>query len=79
MGLIRGLLALPVSGPVAGVSWIARKLAETAEAELNDPAAIRRALDRLEARLEAGEIDEAAFEAEEAVLLDRLTGAGPGR
>lgn len=76
MGLLRTLLTLPVAGPMQGALWVARQLHQTAEAELNDPAALRAALDDLERRLLTGEIDEDAFEVEEAVLLDRIEAAG---
>ena len=72
MGLLRGLLSLPVSGPMRGALWIASQIQEAAEAEHTDPAAIRRALRDLEAALEAGKIDEDAFEAAEVELLSRL-------
>jgi hypothetical protein len=73
MGLLRGLLSLPVSGPMRGALWIASKIHEAAEAEHTDPAAIRHALRDLEAALEAGEIDEESFEAAELELLSRLS------
>ena len=63
MGLLSTLLTLPVSGPVKGALWTVGKVVEAAEAEFYDPAAIRRELAALERRLEAGEIDEDAFEA----------------
>ncbi len=72
MGLLTTLLTLPVSGPVRGAVWVLEKVHEAAEAQVYDPAAIKRELVDLERRLEAGEIDEAAFEAAEEVLLDRL-------
>jgi len=72
MGLIRSLLTLPVSGPMQGSLWLARKIHETAESEINDPVAIRRALGSLEADLEAGRIDEATYDAAEEVLMTRL-------
>lgn len=74
MGLLTSLLTLPVSGPVRSALWIAAKVHEAADAELRNPAAIRQALASLEADLEAGRIDEDAFEEAEAVLLDRLKG-----
>jgi Gas vesicle protein G. len=80
MGLLTTLLTLPVSGPVRGAVWTLGKVVDAAEAEFYDPAAIRRELDALEARLEAGEIDEPTFEAAEEALLDRLEdGARRGR
>ena len=75
MGLLRGLVTLPLSAPARGTLWLARKIHETAEAELNDPAAIRRELAQLEEALDAGEIDEDTYDAAEEVLLRRLTAA----
>lgn len=72
MGILSTLLTLPVSGPIKGALWVAQKIHESAEAELHDPAAIKRALIDMERRLDAGEIDEETFEAAETVLLDRL-------
>ena len=76
MGLLTTLLTLPVAGPMKGALWVAQKIHEQATAELNDPAAIREALAELEADLDAGRIDEDAFEEAEAVLLQRLTAGG---
>mgnify|MGYP001794056313 CR=1 FL=1 len=72
MGLLTSLLTLPLSGPTRGVVWVAGQIKEAAETERNDPAALRAALIALEAALIAGTIDEAAFEAEEALILARL-------
>lgn len=74
MGVLGRLLFAPLRAPVTAPLWIAAKLAEAAEDELSDPATIKRALSELEAALDAGTIDEAAYELEEAVLLRRLTG-----
>lgn len=78
MGLLTRLLTLPVSLPVSSTLWIARKIAEAAETERNDPAALKRALGALEASLEAGEIGEAEYEAAEAEILGRLGALEPG-
>ncbi len=72
MGPLAALLAFPVSGPIGAVTWIARQVAAAARRELLDPARIEAALLALEHRLEAGTIDEAGFEAEEAALLEEL-------
>ena len=72
MSLPVTLLALPVSGPIGGVLWIARQVAEAAVSEWRDPARVERALLALEKRLLAGEIDEATYDAEEATLLAEL-------
>jgi hypothetical protein len=73
MGPIGQLLALPVTGPIGALQWLARQVAEQALQQLLDPARIETALRDLERRLEAGEIDEAFFEEEEERLLLELT------
>jgi hypothetical protein len=75
MGFLSTLLTLPVSGPLAGLSFIADKLHEAALKEEFDPDAIKRRLIALEASLEAGQIDEETYEAQELALLQRLRDA----
>ena len=72
MGFVTGLAALPLTGPLSGLAWIARRIAEAAEQELHDPARIEAQLLALERQLESGEIDSATHEAREAELLDTL-------
>ncbi len=72
MSLLLNLLGLPVTAPLGALGWLARQVAEAAMQQWADPARIEAALLDLERRLERGEIDEAAFEAEEARLLDEL-------
>lgn len=72
------LLAAPVRAPLSGALWLARHIADQAEAELNDPAALKRRLAALEGAFDAGEIDEATFEAEELEIVRRLSGAADG-
>ncbi len=72
MSVLGGILGLPVSGPLLGLGWLARRIAEAAEQEMADPTRIEADLLALESRLEAGEIDIAAFEAREAELLSEL-------
>lgn len=72
MGIIRRLLALPVAGPVNGGLWIAHKIHDTAQAELNDPTALRKALVDLEGQLLAGAISEDDYDIAEADILLRL-------
>jgi hypothetical protein len=55
MGLLTGLLTLPLA-PVRGTIWIAERLLDEAERELNDPAAIEQRLDEAEAAYERGEL-----------------------
>ncbi|MFJ4501013.1 gas vesicle protein GvpG [Streptomyces sp. NPDC088864] len=78
MGLITGLLTLPVA-PVRGVVWVAEKLNEAAERELSDPRVLRAQLAVLNQELEAGDIMLEEFEREEDRLLDRLHAARAAR
>ena len=71
MGLFTGLLLLPLA-PLRGTIWIAERLAEYAEEQLDDERAIRRLLLEAEAALEAGDLSEAEFDRFEDELLDRL-------
>ena len=48
MGLLTKVLAAPVSGPVKGFTWIAKKLAEKVESEVFDPKKIQRELEDLQ-------------------------------
>ena len=71
MGLITGLLTLPLA-PVRGTVWIAERILEQAEAELDDEGAIMTQLMEIDAAREAGEVtEEDAAEAED-ILLERL-------
>jgi cytochrome c-type biogenesis protein CcmH/NrfG len=72
MGLVTGLLLAPVALPVRGLNWVFREVQETVDRELNDPDIIRRELLELQRRLDAGLIDEAAYDQAEAELLARL-------
>ena len=74
MGLISGLLMLPLA-PVRGTIWIAERIHEQAEAELNDERAIQAQLMEIEAAREAGEIDEETAAEAEDILLERLIAA----
>ena len=71
MGLFTGLLLLPLA-PLRGTIWVAERLAEYAERELNDEQTVRRLLLDAEAALEAGELTEEEYEQIEDELLDRL-------
>ena len=71
MGLFSGLLLLPLA-PVRGTVWIAERLQEQAEQEMNDESAIRQGLIDLEAARASGEYDEAELVEAENELLERL-------
>jgi len=77
MGLITGLLTLPLA-PVRGTVWIAERLLEEAERQLNDPVAIERQLTEAEAAHERGELTDDELADIEDELLRRLTGQQGG-
>jgi hypothetical protein len=72
VGLLSGLLLLPVTAPLRGLRLVLEQLQVEAEAALHDSRRLRAELFRLSMRLEIGEIDEAEYEAQEARLLERL-------
>lgn len=71
MGLVTGLLTLPLA-PVRGVAWVAEQVQRQAEAELNDPAVLRRELDKVEEAYEAGELSEEERDALQEQLIGRI-------
>lgn len=71
MGLITGLLTLPLA-PVRGTVWIAERILEQAEAELDDEGAIMTQLMEIDAAREAGELTEQEAAEAEDILLERL-------
>jgi hypothetical protein len=75
MGLFTGLLLLPLA-PVRGTVWIAERLLEEAQRELDDPVAIEQRLDEAEAALERGELTPEEFDDIEEALLERLIARG---
>jgi hypothetical protein len=74
MGLITGLLTFPLA-PIRGTVWIAERIQEQAEAELNDEGVIRAQLMEIQAAREAGEIDEDTAAEAEDILVERLIAA----
>jgi gas vesicle protein GvpG len=77
MGLFTGLLTLPLA-PVRGTMWIAERLLDEVERELNDPEAIERQLADAELAHERGEISDEELADLEDELLRRLTGQQGG-
>jgi len=79
VGLITGLLTLPLA-PVRGTVWIAEKLQEQAELEMNDESALVAALMELDEMRASGLHDEAEIADAEDELIERLmTIRGYGR
>ena len=75
MGLLLGLLTLPVSGPVRGTIWVAEQVQSAAERSWYDEGAVRRELAELDDRHEAGEIGDEEYEEAADALIDRLLAA----
>ena len=75
MGLITGLLTFPLA-PVRGTMWIAERLLEEAERQLDDPARLEGRLREAEAALEAGEISPEEFDDIEEDVVLRLMRRG---
>lgn len=66
------LLTAPVTAPINSVTWLSKKIADAAEAQLNDTEALKRQLMALEAKLENGDLTEEEFEELELELVLRL-------
>ena len=75
MGLITGLLTLPLA-PVRGTIWVAEKLLEEAERELDEPANVELQLAEAERSYERGQISQDEYEQLEDELLRRLIARG---
>ena len=71
MGLITGILMWPLA-PVRGVAWIAEQVRQEAERQWLDPAALHDALEDVQARRDAGLIDDAEADRLEDELIERL-------
>ena len=72
MGLISNILLFPISGPVAGIKWSLRKVAQVVDEELTDDTAIKNELMELQMKLELGDVTEAEYVAREADIMARL-------
>ncbi|MEM9757475.1 MAG: gas vesicle protein GvpG [Pseudomonadota bacterium] len=77
MGLLTRLLTAPMAAPITGPLWLARKIAEAAEAEHNNPATLRQALVEAETALLAGTLTEDEYDEIETDILLRLRRTGP--
>jgi hypothetical protein len=72
MGLLTGLLTLPLA-PVRGVALIAEQLAAQAEREMyGDPGRIRQELSELQRAAELDELDDEEYHAREEALLAQV-------
>ena len=71
MGLITGLLGLPVA-PLRGAVWAAEQVRQQAEEEFYDPARIKAQLEEVDRARSAGELSDDEATAIEDELVERL-------
>ena len=71
MGLITGLLTLPVA-PIRGVVAVAEQVRRQAEEAYYDPVAIRAQLEEVDALRASGELTDEEATAQEDELIERL-------
>ena len=72
MGLLSNLLLFPITGPVAGIRWSLRKVAQVVDEELTDDSSIKQELMELQMQVELGDVDDAEYVRREAELMARL-------
>lgn len=77
MGFFTELLLLPLA-PVRGVVWVAEKIEDQVDHQMNDPGVIRAQIDDLDAQFDRGEISAEDRDAQQDELLARLTGRESG-
>ena len=75
MALLSSIVTMPVAGPIKGMLWIVKTIAEHAERELYDEDNIRKDLLKLEQQYELGKMTFEEFESAESELLQRLNQA----
>ncbi|MDX2214499.1 MAG: gas vesicle protein GvpG [Oculatellaceae cyanobacterium bins.114] len=63
------LLLTPITAPISGVNWIAEKILERADAELDDKENLSKRLLALQLAFDMGDISEEEFEVQEEELL----------
>jgi hypothetical protein len=73
VGLLTSIMGWPLL-PVRGVVWLAQRIQEQAEREFNNPMAVRRQLEEIEAARAAGEITEEEQNHLYQQVLQRVTG-----
>jgi hypothetical protein len=73
MGLITGLLFLPVTGPIGAFRWMLERLHDEAQAVLRDEGRAFAELIDLSMRHNAGQLTDAEYAQQETELLARLT------
>ena len=72
MGIVTGLLFLPVTGPVRAFNFLLQRIHDEAQAVLHDEGRAFAELIDLSMRHNAGMLSDAEFAEQEAALLERL-------
>ncbi|MCS6812247.1 MAG: gas vesicle protein GvpG [Cyanobacteria bacterium] len=67
--MILRLLLAPITAPIDGLTWIAEKIQERVDAELDDKENLQKRLLALQLAYDMGELSEDEFEAQEEELL----------
>ncbi len=67
--MILRLLFAPITAPIDGIAWIAEKIQEQVDAEVDDKENLQKRLLALQLAFDMGEISEADFEVQEEELL----------
>lgn len=73
--MLAKLLFLPLTAPIAGVTFVAEKIAEQVDREFFDKASITRRLVELETRRDLGQISDDEYQEREQELLAALDAA----
>ena len=72
MGLLSGLLLLPITGPARGIQFILEQIQAEAEAAQMDEGRLQTRLMNLSLRRDMGEMSEEEYLAQETEILDQL-------
>ncbi len=67
--MILRLLFAPITAPIDGITWLAGKIQEQVDAEVDDKENLQKRLLALQLAFDMGEIPEADFEVQEEELL----------
>jgi hypothetical protein len=67
--MLLDLLAIPITGPIGGLTWIAEKILEQAEPHLNEKENLKKKLLALQLAFDMGDVPEDEFDEQEEVLL----------
>src|SRR4051794_3368461 len=70
--LLDDILLFPLTGPVSGIKWIMRTIQKMADEELLNDQPWKERLIELQKMLEVGEISEADYTREEAIVFQAL-------